>query len=233
MLPSHHPCQTSAHYLCILIKFSAKHPQISSHVFNPLFNKNNFIKADKSEAQTGWLHSLTSHVWMVFIQLIWKQPSSQESFKLFITSPSCKGTLEHMHALDNSISSWMSLLEKLVNSSLMLFTVLNDVQHSKQIKILIKVQSNMIQHHNEVEIVNGSCSFTVMGLQCSWQLLYVVRSWLSQLFYSAMSWKSCTALQCKFCCLEQVLKHFCNCIFTAKILVWTYDRAYTFLYISL
>lgn len=39
--------------------------------------------------------------------------------------------------------------------------------------ILTRVQSNMIQHHNEAEIVNGSCSSTVMGLQCSWQLPYV------------------------------------------------------------
>lgn len=40
-------------------------------------------------------------------------------------------------------------------------------------KILIRVPSNVIQHHNKAEIVNGIFSSTVMGLQCSWQLSYI------------------------------------------------------------
>lgn len=77
--------------------------------------------------------SLPMYEWMFFSQLIWKQPSSQESFKLFRTSSSCKGALEHVHAPDYSILSWMSLLEKLINPSLIiLFTLLHVVQHSQR-----------------------------------------------------------------------------------------------------
>lgn len=135
-MSSHHPCQTGAHYLYILTQFQCWTPPKVFLTFSIRYSIKIILLGWwkwSSKRMTAQPHSTCMNGFLPAHLKAFKWfKRSQESFKLFRTSPSCKGTLEHVHARDYSISSWMSLLEKLINPSLMLFTLPNVVQHSKQ-----------------------------------------------------------------------------------------------------
>lgn len=133
--------------------------QIISEVFNLLFSKNNFIRLLKVKLKEddciatlhmceclspGSFDSTPGH----------GNPSS--SSKLH---PIAKADL-NMCMLTITMFHLESLTqEKLINGSSMLSMPLNVVQHSKHWeahKTLAWVQSNIIQHHNEAEIVNSN-----------------------------------------------------------------------------